>query len=143
MQRDSTRLRVDEPVQLTLVAGRQPSQPVILEHIPVLQSTKHALDYACQLAGLVPKEIYPHMDCDKSTWSRICSGEWDLDGRDVTRFNKVVGNSAYLLYLAHADEWDLGYMRKRQSAQEREMAELRAENADLKRAFALAFGIRK
>ncbi len=104
-----------------------------LEHIRILKSTKHALEYACQLADIMPKEICPDMGCDKSTWSRICSGEFDLDGRDVPKFNRVVGNSAYLLYLVHVDGWDLATLRKQQDDKDRENAELRQELADERR----------
>lgn len=136
MQRPSTKLRDVEHQdgeQLSLIPNRKIiSRPVNLAHIPVLQSTKQALEYACQLADVAPKEIYLQMEIDKGTWSRICSGEWDLDGRDIPRLNQVVGNSAYLLYLNHIDGWDLVYMRKTLSDQERQLEEERLENAKLR-----------
>lgn len=131
-------MREVAPEQIPLIPDRKIiSRPVSLEHIPVLTSTAQALEYACQLAGVVPKEICARMECDKSTWSRICSGEWDLDGRDIPRLNKVLGNSAYLLYLNHADGWDLAAMRKVQDDKDREIFELRQQVADRDRAIEL------
>jgi hypothetical protein len=136
MQRDSTKLRDVE--QLSLIPDRQIiSRPVSLDHIRLLKSTKAALEYACQLADVVPKEVYPHMECDKSTWSRICSGEWDLDGRDIPKFNRVVGNNAYLLYLNHLDGVDLESIRKAQDDKDKRIAELEKQVADQERAIRL------
>jgi len=136
MQRDSTKFRAVE--QLSLIPERKiVSRPVSLEHIYMLRSTAEALEYACQLAGVVSKEICAQMDCDKSTWSRICRGEWDIDGRDVPKFCRVVGNDAYLLYLNHACNFDLTTLHKVRDDQERRISELERENSDLRRAIAL------
>lgn len=138
MQRDTTKLRDVEPSQLSLIPDRKRmSRPVSLEHIGVLKSTKQALEYACQLADVMPKEVFPDMGYEKSVWSRICSGEYDLDGREIARFNRVVGNSAYLLYLIHEDGWDLASLRKVQDDKEREILELRQQLADQDRAIRL------
>lgn len=138
MQRSSTKLRPVEE-QIPLIA-RPPieSQPVSLERIGILSNTKEALWYACELARLVPKEIYGEMEIAKSTWSRIVSGEWDLDGRDIRKFNSVVGNNAYLLYLMYEDGVDLTTVRKVATNDlERENAELRKELAEHKYAMRL------
>src|SRR5262245_7778091 len=108
MQRGSTKLRVDEHQQLPLIPDRKiVSQPINLEHIGVLKNTKQALEYACLLADVVPKEVYTQMGCDKTTWSRICSGERDLDGRSILKFSRVVNNDAYLMHLIHIHGYDL------------------------------------
>lgn len=133
MQRRSTGLR--EVEQLSLIPDRKiVSLPVSLSHIRILTSTKAALDYACQLANVVPKEIYSQMECDKATWSRICSGEWDLDGRDIPKFNRIVGNSAYLRYLDHLDGVDLDSIRPARDNKDRRIAELEQRVADQDRA---------
>jgi len=106
------------------------SQPVNLAHLPLLRNTAKALEYACQLADVVPKEIYPHMKRDKTTWSRICSGEWDLDGRDIPTFCRVVNNDAYYLYLGHAIGYDPASFRKRMDDKDRENHELRQQLAE-------------
>ena len=131
MQRSSTKLR-DVERQLELIPERKKiiSAPVDISRIPALRDTHKALEYACSLADVTPKEIYPLMDCDKTVWSRICSGEFDLDGRDIPKFNKVIGNSAYLLYLNHVDGWDLPSMRKAQDDKDREIAELKQKLAN-------------
>jgi hypothetical protein len=131
-------MRAVEQQQLSLIPNRKiMSRPVSLEHIPLLKSTKHALDYGCQLADVAPKEVYADMGCDKTTWSRICGGEWDLDGRDIPKLNRVLGNSAYLLYLIHVDGWDLASLRKAQDDKDRRIADLEQRLADQERAIRL------
>lgn len=142
MQRDSTKLREVEE-QLALLPARKPSRPVSLEHIQILRNTKQALEYACQLADMAPKEIYGDMDCDKTTWSRICSGEWDLDGRDVAKFGRVVNNDAYLLFLNHQAGFDLVSLRKLQDDKDRRIAELEQRLADQDRAIRLMVDFQK
>lgn len=121
--------------QLNLLERRQPSRPVDLTYIPDLQNTNDAIDYACTLAGLAGlrrKEIYLDMEYDPGSWSRVLSGEFDLKGREINRFNRVVGNSAYLLYLIHADGWDLTTLRKVQDDKDRLIAQLQQELAEEK-----------
>lgn len=139
MQRDSTKFRtVEDGEQLALIPDRKiMSRPVSLEHIPVLKSTANALEYACQLAGVDRKEVYPHMECDKTTWSRICSGEWDLDGRDIRKFSRVVGNDAYLFYLNHIHGYDLASLRKVHDDRDRRIFELERQVAERDRAIEL------
>lgn len=136
MQRDSTKLRDVE--QLALIPGEKvESRPVSLDRIYTLTDTRDALLYACELARLVPKRIYGPVGKDKTTWSRITSGELDLHGRDIHMFSSVVNNDAYLLYLNHVHGYDLSTLRKRQSEQDKRIAELESENRDLRRAMSL------
>lgn len=131
MQRSSTKLRADAE-QLSLIPERPQivSTPVALDHIPLLKNTADALDYACRLANVVPKAIYPNMGVDKTVWSRICSGEWDLDGRDVLKFDRTVNNDAYLLFLIHQHGYDLSTLRKARDDKERRISELEQHIAD-------------
>lgn len=133
MQRSTTKLRDVE--QLSLIPERQPivSEPVNLQHIPLLKNTADALDYACRLAKVVPKAVYTNMGCDKTVWSRICSGELDLDGRDILKFDRTINNDAYLFYLVHQHGYDLPSMRKRGDDKDRRIAELEQELADERR----------
>lgn len=139
MQRRATKLSMvaDEPEQLSLVLPRKPSQPVDLKHIPLLTGTDDALVYACKLARRPPKDIYPDMGYEKSVWSRLLDGEYDLDGREIPKFNRVVGNSAYLLYINHLDGWDLASMDRAQDDKDRKIAELERTVADQDRAIRL------
>jgi hypothetical protein len=136
MQRASTKLRVDAD-QLSLLPElkNRPivSQPVNLAHIPLLTDTKKALEYACMLANIVPKAICPHMEVDKTVWSRICSGEFDLDGRDIPKFCRVVNNDAYFLFLGHELGYDPASFRKRLDDKDREIQELKQRLADSER----------
>lgn len=112
------------------------SRPVSFERIYQLTSTHDALMYACELARksngdpVVPKLIYGEMGCDKTVWSRITTGELDLDGRDIHRFSTVVQNDAYLLYLNHQHGYDLAAMRKTLDDKDRRIAELEKKLAD-------------
>jgi hypothetical protein len=128
MQRSATKLQTVE--QLPLIGSVKPaSRPVSLDRIYTLTDTHEALQYGCELGRLAPKQIYGDMGIDKTTWSRICGGEFDLDGRDIHRFDRVVGNDAYLLYLNHIHGYDLTSLRKTESD---EVAALRVENEALK-----------
>ena len=129
MQRSSTKLSTVE--QLQLIAAPKPvSRPVSFDRIYALTDTHDALSYACELARKSPKQIHPDMECDKTTWSRIVNGEWDLDGRDIPRFNKVVGNNAYLMYLNHLDGIDLHSIRQTMDDKDRRIFELEKKLAE-------------
>lgn len=105
------------------------SRPVSFDRVYMLDSTHDALAYGCELARLAPKQIYGEMGCDKTVWSRIASGELDLDGRDIKRFSDVVQNDAYLMYLNHLHGYDLASMRKAMDDKDRVIADLREELA--------------
>lgn len=105
------------------------SRPVSFDRIYTLTDTHDALMYGCELAKMVPKQAYTAMGIDKTTWSRICGGEWDLDGRDVVQFDRIVGNDAYLLYLNHQHGYDLASMRKTMDDKDRQIADLQAQLA--------------
>ena len=137
MQRSTTKMPDVAAEQLQLLPDRVRSRPVDIAHIPLLRSTTAALEYACTLASVVPKQVYPYMDYDKSAWSRICSGELDLDGREIHRFESVVGNHAYLFYLNHEAGFDLTTLRKTQDDQEKRIEELEREVADRDRSIRL------
>jgi hypothetical protein len=135
MQRAATKLKDVAQLALLPESPKIISRPVSFDRIYQLTSTHDALMYACELARksngdpVVPKLIYGEMGRDKTVWSRITSGEFDLDGRDITRFNSVVGNSAYLLYLQHLDGQDLTSIRKTMDDKDREIAHLREQLA--------------
>lgn len=131
-------MRAVEHEQLSLIPDRKiVSRPVDLHQVRVLKSTQAALEYACMLANVVPKEVYPYMEYDKTKWSRIIGGERDLPGRDIPKFNRVVGNNAYLLYLNHLDGIDLDSIRKAQDDKDKRIAELEQTVADQERAIRL------
>lgn len=129
MQRVSTKLSAVEQLQL-IPQPSVVSRPVSFDRIYTLTDTHDALMYACELGKKVPKQAYEPMGIDKTTWSRICGGEWDLDGRDILKFDRIVGNDAYLLYLNHLHGYDLASMRKAQDDKDRRIAELEAQVAE-------------
>lgn len=116
--------------QLHLLPAPQAApRPVSIDRIHTITDTHEALLYGCELARMVPKQIYQEMGCDKTVWSRICSGELDLDGRDIRKFSAVVRNDAYLFFLNHQAGYDLHAMRKTMDDKDREITELRAQLA--------------
>lgn len=144
MQRPSTKLQGIADQQLQLLPGppKVQSRPVSFDRIYTCTDTHDALMYGCELARLQPKQIYPDMGCDKTVWSRICSGELDLDGRDIPRFNAVVNNNAYLMFLCHRDGIDLASIRKVQDDKDRRIAQLEGQLEEAereKRALVTAF----
>jgi plasmid maintenance system antidote protein VapI len=130
--------------QLSFLPGEKAviSKPVSLDQIYALKGTNDAIEYACELANLRPKQIAPRLGKDKTAWSRIVDGERDLYGRDVPKFNRFVGNSAYLLYLNHLDGWDLATMRRTGDDKDRRIAELEQAVADRDRALRLVLDAR-
>ncbi|HEY6927699.1 MAG TPA: hypothetical protein VI653_29760 [Steroidobacteraceae bacterium] len=134
-------MRADECQQLSFISQpRFVSRPIVLDRVYALSNTNEALEYACELArtsegkAIAPKQIAPLVGVDKTTWSRICGGEFDLDGRDILPFSRVVGNDAYLLYLNHIHDYDLTTLRKvPKNDLERENQELRSEIDELRR----------
>lgn len=129
MQRPATKLSDVAQLNLLPMSSRVISRPVSFDRIYTLESTHDALLYGCELARLVPKQIYGEMGCDKTVWSRIVNGELDLDGRDIPVFNRVVGNNAYLAYLNHQDGIDLHSMRRTMDDKDQEIAELKKQLA--------------
>jgi plasmid maintenance system antidote protein VapI len=138
MQRGSTHSLTGEQLSFLPKAGAV-SRPVSIERIQILSDTHEALSYGCELGKLAPKQIYGDMGIDKSTWSRIVNGEWDLDGRDILRFDRLVGNDAYLWYLIHIHGYDLASLRTVQDDKDRRIAELERTVADQDRALRLLF----
>jgi hypothetical protein len=129
MQRSATKLKDVAQLALLPEPPKVVSRPVSFDRIYTLDSTHEALLYGCELARLAPKQIYGEMGIDKTAWSRISTGEFDLDGRDIRRFSAVVQNDAYLLYLNHQHGYDLAAMRKTMDDKDRVIAELQEQLA--------------
>lgn len=129
MQRSATKLNDVAQLALLPTPPKVVSRPVSFDRIYTLDSTHEALVYGCELARLAPKQICGEMRCDKTVWSRIASGELDLDGRDIKPFSDVVQNDAYLFYLNHLHGYDLTAMRKTMDDKDRVIANLREELA--------------
>lgn len=132
MQRESTKVRcVASPEQqLSLIPERKiVSKPVSLDHVYLLKSHAKALEYACDLADVDPKAVCSLLrdaGCkyEKTKWSRILSGERSLPSRDIHKFDAVVNNDAYFLYLAREHQYDLPSMRKVGDDKDRRIADL-------------------
>lgn len=126
---------VERSEQLELLPQRAVvSGPVDLSYIPRLKDTARAIEYACSLADLDPKQLCPDVVPDKTAWSLITTGKREPRFGEAWRFNKRVGNSALSLYFAYVDGWDLGYMRLRVDDAQRRIRELEEQVAERDRA---------
>lgn len=125
--------------QLSFLPGKKIiSRPPSIEHIPLLKSHRKALEYACELADVEPKEVCgllvnAGLRYDTTKWARILKGERTLPSADITKLNSVLGNNAYLQYLNYLDGIDLSSMRKRGDDKDRVIADQAQEITDLKR----------
>lgn len=129
---------VERSEQLELLPNRAVvSGPVDLNYIPRLKDTARAIEYACSLADLDPKQLCPDVVPDKTAWSLITTGKREPRFGEAWRFNKRVGNRALSRYFAHVDGWDLSYMRLRVDDAQRRIRELEEQVAERDRAIQL------
>lgn len=132
MRRQTTLTRDDRDhaEQLELLVQRTTvSAPVDLTYIPRLRNTAKALEYACSLADLDPKQLCPEVVPDKTAWSLITTGKREPRFGEAWKFNRRVGNHALTYYFAHVDGFDIQYMRMRVDDQQRRIRELEEELA--------------
>ncbi len=139
MQRETTKLRVvEQPSQLSFIPERTfVSRPVDVQHVALLKNHRAAIEYACLLADVEPKQVYTLLNYDKTKWSRICNGERALPSGDIKKLNAVLGNKAYLLYVNHDCGVDISTIRDLGDDKDRVIAEQAQEIADLRRAMRL------
>lgn len=102
---------------------------VSLEHIPLLKHSGKAVEYACSLADLDPKQLCPDVFKDASACSRILSGERSLRFDEAWRLNKRTGNRALTYYFNHMDGVDIASMRLREDDSARRIRHLEGEVA--------------
>ncbi|HZO22806.1 MAG TPA: hypothetical protein VFB37_09920 [Steroidobacteraceae bacterium] len=135
--------------QLELLPERQSPhvEPVTSELIQTIkrrQTFLAAWNFAQDFAGLEHKEVYVPLGIDAAHYTKIRNGTASPPADErFNRYLEIVGNEIPLIWWAESRGYDWLTIRKHRSNEQRRIAELEAENQDLKRAFALAFGQRK
>lgn len=134
--------------QLELLPGadahEEPLTPEIIRSIKRRPTFLAAWNFAHDFSALEDKQVYGPLGIDASHWSKIRSGRGfpPADER-FTRFFDVVRNEIPLVWLAEARGYDWTTIRKHRSAEQREIADLKNENHDLRRTLALVLDAQK
>lgn len=134
-QRKSTAARSVEQLPLLPIPGWREPTPAVpdLDHLRTLKSLRAAIAYSLHLADIDAVDAYRLLKKDKSTWSRIMSGDMSFPADDLPAFCKRVRNDAALLWLTHQCGFDIEHMVRIKSSLEQENERLREENARLRR----------
>lgn len=93
-----------------------------------------AWNFAQDFADLEHKQVYEPLGIDSSHWTKIRNGQASPPADE--RFNKyldVVKNEIPLIWWTESRGYDWTTLRKHQSEEQRRIAELEAENRELKR----------
>ena len=117
------------------------AEPHVEEMTPeLIQSVKRrptflaAWNFAVDFSALEDKQVYSQIDVDASHWSKIRAGRAFPPADDrFNRFFDVVHNEIPLVWLAEKRGYDWSTIRKHRSSEQRRIAELETENADLRR----------
>lgn len=92
-----------------------------------------AIVLTCDLAGLTPKQVCDKLRTDKAQFSRWESGTEGIVWPKLDALMDACGNDVPVLWQASRRGYDLGAMRKRETALEAECRLLREERDALKR----------
>ncbi len=96
-------------------------------------SLQAAIGLCIAASGKDRKQIYGALDIDAATFSRIESAQANFPPNKLCALMGLCANEAPLIWLAEARGYDFTSMRKHRSDHERRVAELEAENNDLRR----------
>lgn len=108
------------------------------------QPTMNAAIVLCVMAsGLDRKQVYGALGLDAATWSRIESGQANFPPNKLHSLMHLCGNEAPLIWLQESLGYDSRSIVKHRNDDQRRIAELEQENADLKRAFGLIAGLKR
>lgn len=121
-------------------------EPITPELIHMIRRRKGFVDawnFAQEFAALDNKQVYDVLGVDPSHVTKIQSHRASPPGKVFNSYLDLLGNEFPLIWWAESRGWDWLTIRKHRSNEQRRIAELESENADLKRAFTLAFGQRK
>lgn len=114
--------KVDVPIDLVL---KQPSLAA-------------AIALCAQLSGLEEKEVYLPLGIDAGNWSRMKRGEAHFPVNKLNYLMDLCGNEAPLTWLANSRGYGL-VLLKSEAERRAEAAELRAQEAEKKLAWAMEF----
>jgi hypothetical protein len=134
--------------QLELLPQRQAPhvESITPELIRIIRRRKGFVDawnFAQEFAALDNKQVYGPLGIDASHVTKIRNESASPPGYAFNPYLDVVGNEIPLIWWIESRGYDWLTLRKHRSNEQRRIAELESENADLKRAFTLAFGQRK
>lgn len=116
----------------------EPVTPELIQMIRRKPTFLSAWNLAQSHAELEDKEVYEPLGIDSSHWTKIGKGNASppADERFV-RYLDIVQNEIPLIWLAEKRGYDWMTIRKHRSNEQRRIAELEQQNADLKRAVKL------
>lgn len=92
-----------------------------------------AIELCVEVGGKDPKDIQVDLKLDKAQFSRWSSGGEGVVWPKFMALMDYCGNDAPVLWMLHQRGYDLGSVRKLETATERENRALREENAALRR----------
>lgn len=121
--------------QLSLLDGvPRERQAVTEEQIAKQPTPLAAVRLSILASGLDQKELYLPLGIDKATWSKIHDGKFSFPFNRIENLLDLTKNDIPLVWLAYRRGYRLVPL---QTAQEREITALKAENDELKREMAI------
>jgi hypothetical protein len=116
----------------------EPITPELIQAIKRRSTFLSSWNFALDFSGLEDKQVYTQIDIDPSHWSKIRGGRASPPADErFDRYLDIVRNEIPLVWWAEKRGYDWTTIRKHRSAEQREIAELKDENRDLRRAIAL------
>lgn len=108
--------------------------PELIQSIRRRKTLLDAWNYAQTFACLEDKQVYGRLQMDASHWGKIRKGNASPPADDrFIRYFDVVKNEFPLVWLCEARGYDFMTLRKHRTSEQRRIAELETENADLRR----------
>lgn len=131
--------------QIDLIPHKKPqSIDLPIEMIVRRPTFISAAQLAMDASGLEDKEIYGPLDLDAGAFSRIRKGTaWLPQDERFLSFFGVIHNHILFFWLAEKLGYDTRTFRKHRNATERELEEVRQENADLRRLLGLKLEVER
>jgi plasmid maintenance system antidote protein VapI len=108
----------------------QLSVPIEISFTEVSRKTSlgAAIELCADVAGYAPKQAADIAKIDKSSWSRILSGDEGIKYPKLQTIMDAFGNDAPVLWMAHDRGYELTAMRKRETELQ---ARLRVANEEI------------
>jgi hypothetical protein len=116
----------------------EPITPELIQSIKRRPTFLHAWNFAVDFSAMEEKQVYGPLDIDASHWTKIRSGRAYIPAdHRFNHFLDVVRNEIPLVWWAESRGYDWTTIRKHRSSEQREIADLKDENRDLRRALSL------
>lgn len=91
-----------------------------------------AINLCAKAAGLEPKQVQEALKSDRSQFSRWTDDKEGILWSKLVALMDKCGNDAPVLWMLHARGYELSSLRRRESELERELREVKEENAMLR-----------